>query len=197
MQEGDGSPVSFLFVTGPTMFDLTIATERLILRPFRLADAPRVRELAGAWEIASMVGSIPHPYPDGLAASWIAMHDERRATGKGYPFAVTWDGDVIGSLGIEQEGDKSLELGYWFGVPYWGQGFATEAASALLRFAFGWLAQCEIVAGYIVDNTASARVLGKLGFVRTGQRKRTSRARGEVNCIDVSLTRDEWAAKQV
>ena len=57
-----------------------------------MSDAPRVHTLADNYEIAKMVGSFPHPYPDGLAERWIGMHDNRRATGKGYPFAIERSG---------------------------------------------------------------------------------------------------------
>ncbi len=56
-----------------TMFDLTIKTERLTLRPFRLEDAPHLYELANAWGLAKMTARIPHPYPVGLAAKWSIM----------------------------------------------------------------------------------------------------------------------------
>ena len=84
--------------------DLELKTTRLSLRPFRREDGPRVRELAGVWSVAGMVGSIPHPYPEGLAESWIGLHDELRRSGRGYPFAATLNGELIGSFGIENGG---------------------------------------------------------------------------------------------
>jgi RimJ/RimL family protein N-acetyltransferase len=179
------------------MSALTITTDRLILRPFTLQDAPRVRRLAGAWDVASMVGNIPHPYPEGLAESWISQHGDLRVRGKAYPFALTWCDQVIGSVGIHQNDDEQPEIGYWLGVPYWGMGFGTEAAAAILAFGFDWLGHERVTADHIVDNQASGRVLAKLGFVATGRRTRQSAARGRVECIDLTLTRDAWAAKKV
>ena len=53
------------------MAGLPLETERLILRPLALADAPVIERLAGEWEVARFTGNIPHPYPPGTAAAWI------------------------------------------------------------------------------------------------------------------------------
>ena len=181
------------------MFDLNIKTDRLTLRPFRLVEAPRVRALADNVEIARMVASIPHPYPDGLAEKWIGMHSERRASGKGYPFAIALEGEVVGSIGIEDGGDGAFELGYWLGQDYWGRGFVSEAAAALVTFAFGWLSRSHLRARFISDNLASGRILARLGFTSAGpQQPIFHKVRGEnVELTPLILTRDVWAAKQV
>jgi RimJ/RimL family protein N-acetyltransferase len=84
---------------------------------------------------------------------------------------------LVGSVGLSRDGDK-VELGYWIGRPYWGQGYATEAARALLSLA-KVLGHRRLVAGHFVDNPASGRVLRKLGFCPTGVvRKRFSLGRG-------------------
>ncbi len=54
----------------------TLQTERLMLRPFHVADAPRVKELAGAWEIAATTANVPHPYEEGMAEAWIGAHQK-------------------------------------------------------------------------------------------------------------------------
>ena len=181
------------------MIAFSITTDRLVLRPFTLDDAPRVKELAGAWDVASVCGSVPHPYPHGEAERWIGLHDVRRARRTGYPFAVTREGVLVGSFGVEKPADaEPFDLGYWLGTPYWGLGYATEAATAVVAFAFGWLGAERLTAGHIVDNAASARVLAKLGFAYVGSGPRPCRARkGQVPCIDLVLTRDAWAAKKV
>ncbi len=175
--------------------ELELKTERLILRPFRLEDAPRVRQLAGVWEIASMLAALPHPYPEGLAESWIVQHDRLRRAGA-YPFAACRGDELIGSFGIEEPRGNGLELGYWVGVPYWGQGFATEAAQAVVDFAFKWLVRDHLRAAHLVENAASARVLAKLGFVATGRGACESRARGAaLDCIRLVLKREDYLAK--
>ncbi|MDX2221521.1 MAG: GNAT family N-acetyltransferase [Rhodospirillaceae bacterium] len=180
------------------MFALSIRTERLTLRPYTLADAPRVQLLAGEWDVARMVSSVPHPYPDGLAESWIGMHDAVRAAGRGYPFAVTRGDELIGSAGVDRRADGALELGYWLGKPYWGAGYMSEAAAAVVDFAMGWLAAPHIVAGALAENPASLRILTKLGFAATGVEERESKSRyGLVACNMLALSRAVWSAKRV
>lgn len=188
-----------------TMHDQTLETERLVLRPFRPDDAPRVRELAGAWDVASMSLSIPHPYPAGAAEAWIGNHANMRASGRAHHFAMTLDGDCIGAIGLHRENGANwlvdgdvFEIGYWVGLPYWRRGFASEALSAVLAFAFETLAQQQLVAGHFTDNPVSARLLDKAGFapVRSG-RQRSAARDADVGCVFLVLTRDAWASKRV
>ena len=175
--------------------DFEIKTERLLLRPCRPEDGPRLCELIGVWDVAKMLARVPHPYPEGAAEQWIATHDRLRRAGA-YPFAACRDGELIGSFGIEDPRENGLELGYWIGVPYWGQGFATEAAQAVVDFAFKWLVRDHLRAAHLVENTASARVLAKLGFVATGHGACESRARGAaLDCIRLILKREDYLAK--
>ena len=60
------------------------------------------------------------------------------------------------------------EIGYWLGVAFWGQGYATEAARALIDHAFGDLGYDRLAGGARVSNPASRRVLEKCGFQWTG-----------------------------
>ena len=62
---------------------------------------------------------------------------------------------------------NGIELGFWIGKPYWGRGYATEAARALVGYAFDKLGLTQIVAGAFRENRASRRVLEKVGFGKT------------------------------
>lgn len=179
------------------MIDLNIKTERLRLRPFVQADAPRVRELVGAWAVARMLARVPFPYPPGAAEEWIAGHDASRARGEDFPFAVTLHNRLIGCMGLNEDRDRGqMELGYWIAVSFWGFGYATEAARAILGFGFGWLGLAGIIARHYTENEASARVLRKLGFVETGRGSLFSRARNsELPNVDLALSRDTWCTQ--
>jgi RimJ/RimL family protein N-acetyltransferase len=100
-------------------------------------------------------------------------------------FFVTLDGKVIGSAGLGRKDDGGVELGYWIARPYWGRGYATEAARAVLEIA-RLLGHGRVLAGHFVDNPASGRVLRKAGFRPLGgTRRRFSAARGlEVESVE-------------
>lgn len=148
----------------------TLRTERLLLRPFSPADAPRVQALAGAREVAATTMNVPHPYQAGMAEAWIQTHDAAWDAGKLLPLAMTTEADgVIGciSLALRPE-HRHGEVGYWAGVPYWGRGFTTEATAAVLAHAFGALGLHRVIGRCVARNPASGRVLGKVGMVHEG-----------------------------
>ena len=68
----------------------------------------------------------------------------------------------------DQAHEGQAEIGYWIARPHWGQGYATEAAEAVLQIA-RTLGHRRVTAGHFVDNPASGKVLRKLGFVPTGR----------------------------
>jgi [ribosomal protein S5]-alanine N-acetyltransferase len=150
----------------------TIETARLVLRPFRTADADDVQRLAGEWAVADTTLNIPHPYEDGMAEKWISNHRDWFEYGEQVVFAVTLKprGELIGCVGlkIERE-DERAELGYWIGREYWGRGYCTEAARAVMDFGFEQLKLNRIEARHFVRNPASGRVMQKLGMTREGR----------------------------
>lgn len=149
----------------------TIETERLILRPFGLSDAPRVQTLAGAHEIYRPTLAIPHPYEDGMAEKWIASHAARFYAGEGVSLAVTLKNDdlLIGAIGLEASPRHNrAELGYWIGVPYWGSGYCTEAAIEVIRYGFEVMQLHKITCSHMEWNAASGRVMQKAGMHKEG-----------------------------
>lgn len=149
----------------------TIETTRLALRPFRETDARRIAYLAGDYDVAKMCGRVPHPYPVAAAHTWLAKLDEQRDAGVEFPFAIEARIDgLIGACGVNRVGDPKdaiWEIGYWLGMPYWGFGYAVEAAKGLIGWARDTLGARVFLAGHFVDNPASGKVLRKLGFSHT------------------------------
>jgi ribosomal-protein-alanine N-acetyltransferase len=148
-----------------------LRTLRLLLRSFERGDIPAVVRLAGAREIAATTINIPHPYTEENAQSFLAHADEDLRAGRSVSFAVTilQGGELCGAVGLAIAlAHERAELGYWIGVPYWGQGFATEAASAVMAFGFETLRLNRIYASHFAGNTASQRVLEKIGMRHEG-----------------------------
>jgi len=155
-----------------------IECERLRLRPFTLADAPEVARLAGDRLIAETTLTIPHPYPPGAAEAWIGRHREEAERGNALNLALERrdDGAVLGAIGLRLEPEHGrAEIGYWIGVPYWGNGYATEATRALIAYAFEELGLNRVYAYHFIGNPASGRVLEKAGMRFEGTRRQHTR----------------------
>jgi RimJ/RimL family protein N-acetyltransferase len=135
-----------------------LKTRRLVLRAPRFDDAKQVAALANDRRIAENTARIPHPYGIDDAQQWIGA-----AISQSGVFVITIGGEVIGACGLD-----GMELGYWIGVPFWGCGYATEAASGLIDHAFRDLGYKVLAASARVSNPASRRVLEKCGFEWTG-----------------------------
>jgi RimJ/RimL family protein N-acetyltransferase len=165
-----------------------LETSRLILRPFAITDAPVVQRLAGVREVAKTTLSLPFPYEDGMAEAWISRHMEGYAKGQFTTFAVVQrdDNAMCGGMGLVLEAEHNrAEMGYWFGVPYWGRGYATEAGHAVLRYGFETLGLNRIFAMHFKQNPASGRVMQKLGMNYEGSQRQHIFKWGEY--IDVEL----------
>ena len=137
----------------------TIETERLILRPFCLNDAPDVQRLAGDRAVADTTISIPHPYRDGMAEEWIRGHREEFKSGQAVTFAIAikQEGYLVGAIGLREiTKDHQATLGYWIGKPFWNHGLCTQAGRAILEYAFMDLGLVRINASHLTRNPASA-----------------------------------------
>lgn len=158
----------------------SLATERLRLRPLASGDAPRMAERANDFDVARMTTSIPHPYALSQAEAFIA-HMEKRAPRHEAVFAIEAEGAAfIGVIGVHPSPDGPPELGYWLGRPYWGVGYATEAARAVTAWAGSAWSKRLLISGHFADNPASGQVLVKADFLYTGEvTPRRSIARGE------------------
>ncbi|WP_072397652.1 GNAT family N-acetyltransferase [Hyphomicrobium sp. CS1GBMeth3] len=140
-----------------------IKTRRLVLRALKDSDVPQLTRLAGDWDVARMTARIPYPYSEAMAREWLAS----LAPGE-FVRAVTFGGTLVGAVGYVPNDDGSAEIGYWIGRPWWGRGFASEAARALVRYCFTTAGFKRLTCCHFEDNLASARVVRKLGFRAKG-----------------------------
>ncbi len=146
-----------------------LQTSRLMLRPFTLEDAPRVQELAGDAQVADTTLLIPHPYPEGVAAAWIAMHSEFASEGSELVWAITSleTHELLGAISLMlkiNSYSNAAEFGYWLGVPYWSKGLMTEAVQTVIHYGFETLHLHRIFASAFSRNPASVRVMEKAGM---------------------------------
>ena len=155
-----------------------IRSERLFLRPGWPEDWQEVLGRIDDESIARNLAQVPWPYTAQDARQFANQPQDPR-----FPhFLITLPtsakpAEIIGCIGLAKI-DDAVELGYWITREHWGQGYATEAAQAVLRLA-RVLGHREIFAGHFIDKLASGSVLRKVGFTPTGRvRQRFSFARG-------------------
>ena len=163
--------------TGETFHKRSIGvleTARLVLRAPRIEDVKAIASLANDRRVAEMTARMPHPYREADAEQFVARAN---ASDIETAFAIALsDGTLIGGCGFGKFRGDAPEIGYWLGVSYWGRGYATEAARALIDHAFTDHGYEKLVAGARVNNPASRRVLEKCGFQWTGVELRRVRA---------------------
>ena len=167
-----------------------LESERLILRPPRPTDIQSMTVWLSDFDVSKMTSRVPYPYNEGDAEAFLAMADEHR-----FVIQRKSDGLFLGMTGLHTE--DGYEFGYWLGKPFWGLGYATEGAHRLVRYAFEALGQETVHAAWFYDNSASGRVLAKLGARHNGSAMRDCRARGRaILCHDMLLTRADFLRKQ-
>ena len=170
-----------------------MVTERLVLRPPHGDDLPELIALANNRRVADMLARMPHPYGRAEGEAFLAMVAKKPCREATYALALADSGAFIGCAGLNPT-EGGLELGYWIGEPYWGRGFATEAAHALVDLAFRATGVGQLNVSCRVSNPASRRVIHKCGFQYAGQGMIHSLAAGQVAVERYSLDRKTWVS---
>lgn len=172
---------------------MEITSARLVLRPVAPGDAAALNVLINDWGIASMLGAVPLPQTVESTHHFVAAAEADRIAGTALHCAILAEDGPIGVVGLVRRRRGPL-LGYWLGRPYWGLGYMTEAAGALIDHWFRCRDDAAIVSGVFAGNTASLRVQAKLGFEVAGERPHWSDAQGRhLPHIDTHLTRERRA----
>ena len=146
---------------------MEIRTARLLLR------RPRPDDLDAFFTIMSDArgmrywSTLPHADRE-VTRTWLDQKIQRTAAG-GEDFAIEFDGRVVGDVGA----GRLPDFGFMIHPEYWGQGIATEAATAFIDHAFSKKLTDQLLADVDPRNVASLRVLAKLGFAKTGEAKNT------------------------
>ena len=112
------------------MVIMKIETERLVLKKLVQADKERLVSLIGDFMVSKTLSNVPHPYTFDDADEWLKIVDNEE-----FNLNIFLNDDLIGGVGLTPTEDDFCELGYWLGVEYWGQGYATESVRGLLSYA--------------------------------------------------------------
>ncbi|PZU11678.1 GNAT family N-acetyltransferase [Sphingomonas sp.] len=144
-------------------------TERLLLRPGWIEDAPALSRAIGDHAVIRNLARAPWPYALGDAEQFLSLPQQQdrprmlifRREG-GTP-------ELIGGIGIHDGVNGTPELGYWLARAHWARGYATEAGRALVAICDETLRLPHLIASHALDNPASGAVLRKLGFRPTGE----------------------------
>jgi RimJ/RimL family protein N-acetyltransferase len=169
-----------------------LETERLLLRRPTLADVKAIARLADDRRIAENTRRLPHPYGRDHAIEFVrATADDNRGT----VFLIESNFSPIGMVGVDWRQPDAPELGFWLGVEYWGQGFGTEAARAVIDFTFEEFDAEHLVAGARVTNPSSRNILEKCGFQWSGVELHRFEALASSTPVDCfRLSRGVWSS---
>lgn len=171
-------------------------TERLVLRPWEDSDAESLYEYAKDPDVGPAAG---WPVHKSVEDSLQIIHDVLSAP-MTYAVCLKKDGKAIGSIGLFQtkqkevkEGAQELEVGYWIGVPFWGQGLIPEAVRELEKYAFEELSQTGLWCSYSEGNEKSRKCMEKCGFRydHTEETEAYATEEAETVCYE-HLTKEEW-----
>ncbi|NCO22883.1 MAG: GNAT family N-acetyltransferase [Rhodobacterales bacterium] len=157
---------------------ITVTTQRCVLRPLRRSDAGLLAMYMGDERVARATQSVPHPLPPGTTEAFIDRATAPRRNHDIWALDGSAIGlpDVVGLIALNRMDRDQSEITYWVAPAFWNTGLASEAVRALVearpqgaRTIFGAVFQ---------DNPASARVLTNCGFTYLGDAESYSVARG-------------------
>ena len=161
------------------MHNVTLETDRLILRSLTVADADAVFVWASDPRVNRYLRYSLHADME-VTRQWLSSVEQAAEGTYDFGFVRKSDGLLIGSGGVYNNGDGSWELGWNLRHDCWGQGYTTEAAKAMIDFAHKEFGVKVFSAYHAVDNPASGRVMEKCGL--------TFRHNGEYSKFDGSET---------
>lgn len=171
-----------------------LLSERLVLRAPHEEDIDALAHLANNANVATMVSRMPHPYTVNDASDFVRRTKHGEIGKCVYAITKGDNGMFLGCCGIEPHADeRTVEIGYWLGEPYWNQGYMTEAAQVLIDMVFRTRDIAQIDARCRVTNVGSRRVIQKCGFQFQGSGMVPSLAVGSTVPVEwFRLDRKTW-----
>ncbi|MEM6635075.1 MAG: GNAT family protein [Pseudomonadota bacterium] len=157
---------------------VTIETDRFVLRPLRTSDAGLLALYADDVRVARMTRDIPHPLPPGAVEAFISRAQSPDRTEDVWVIDGLSHGlsEVLGVISLERMENDQSEIGYWVAPAFWNSGIASTAVKAMVEA--NPLQNRTIFAEVFQDNPGSAQVLTRAGFAYVGDAEGFSVARG-------------------
>lgn len=180
--------------------DYRLQTGRLLLRAVEENDAAGLWPLLSDSRLTPFLAWEPHHSIEETQSMVIALIEAQQA-GRGFHWIVRHAAQIVGLISLidvrRQHRCWTLdraELAYWTGIPYQGQGYATEAAAAVMAFGFRSLNLHKIRVYHAADNPASGRTIEKLGFRYVGEERDAFQKNGAWHHLrHFELLSREWA----
>ena len=135
-----------------------------------------------------------------MAEEWISSHRKEWEEGEVLTLAIRRkNSELLGAIDIRiNSSDKHGEIGYWVGLPFWGQGIGTEAAEAMVRYGFQQLDLHRIFAHHLTRNPASGKIMEKIGMQKEGILREHAIKWGKPEDLAVwGMLKTDWEALQV
>ena len=176
--------------------------QRVMLRLLDIGDAADTQRMAGDPAIADTTLSLPHPYLDGMAETWIAGNQENYGRGVYTTLGIAKleDGSLLGAIAIKLSAkpfDSNGEIGYWIGKEHWGKGYCTEAAQLIVRHGFETLGLNRIYAIHMTRNPASGRVMQKIGMQYEGCMRQLACKNGVFEDFNMyAILKQDWLSRR-
>ena len=143
--------------------------EKIKIRTLKISDKTELAKLANNKKIwDNLRDYIPFPYTESDADFFINLTNKEDPK---QTFGIEYKGSLSGVIGLVIQKDvyqKSAEIGYWIGEPFWGNGIATKAVELITEYGFHKLDLNRIYTGVFEYNVASMKVLEKNGFQKEG-----------------------------
>lgn len=172
-----------------------LTTENLVLRAPNKDDAQDIAILANNRKVSSMLESMPYPYFDKDAEAFIENVSKPEAGEVVFAITHAENGQLMGICGVHLVNRRfeMPHMGYWLGEEFWGKGYATEAARALVDLFFKAGSEETLLMSVLTDNKASRRVIEKCGGQFWKQQSHYSETYGKKQVVDhFRITRESW-----
>lgn len=173
----------------------TIHTDRLLLRPVQLTDAPAMFDYLQDADTMRYISIPPVKTLKEVIENSIQSYFMLDPIGK---WAIVYDQKMVGTIDLRlNEAHRQAEIGYVLNKRYWGQGIMPEAAAALLAIGFDQLHLVRIFSEHDTRNPKSGRVMAKIGMVKEGIALKAQIIKGEaVDMVRYGITDTQYRAKQ-